>query len=123
MASDEAPKSVLVDFDGTIVEHRFPGIGDPLPGAFRVLKRLKEAGYQLVLWTCRENWSATQMHLEDAVVFCRENGIEFDAVNESIPNMWGPSRKPLCTVHVDDRNLGGFPGWDVVERMLLGDAE
>lgn len=120
-------KTVLgIDFDGTIVQHRWPKIGEPMPGAFETLKDLKAAGYTLVLWTCREDFGhlIDKQYLTEAVEFCRENGIEFDAVNESPPETeFRPEnvlkRKPHIHYYIDDSNLGGFPGWDVVREMLL----
>lgn len=113
---------ILVDFDGTICEHRFPEIGEPMPNAFEVMKKLQEAGALLVLWTCRED--EKRAYLTEAVEFCKENGIEFHSVNEvAIEYDFRDGdlrRKPHASVVIDDRNLGGFPGWDQVEIMLLG---
>ena len=118
-----------MDFDGTIVEHDFPRIGRPLPEAFEVLKELKEAGWKLILWTCREDYGykISQQYLTDAVEFCAENGIEFDAVNETLEeHEFRPEdcikRKPYSHWNIDDRNLGGFPGWLSVRKMLLPSA-
>lgn len=120
-------KIVKIDFDGTICQHRFPAIGDPLPEAFEVMKELKEAGFKLILWTCRED-EGKKKYLTDAVKWCKENGVEFDAVNETLPelefrNPEGLNRKPYAHYHIDDRNLGGFPGWSVVREVLLNDKE
>jgi predicted mannosyl-3-phosphoglycerate phosphatase (HAD superfamily) len=119
-------KVVLVDFDGTIVEHRYPKIGTPLPNAFEVLKDLKMAGYKIILWTCRENYGhlIDCQYLTEAVKFCSENGVEFDAVNETLEeHEFRPEncvkRKPYAHYQIDDRNLGGFPGWDWVRELLL----
>jgi hypothetical protein len=113
--------------DGTIVEFAFPGIGKPLDGAFETMKDLKKAGYKLVLWTCREDegYRIDRQFLTQAVEFCRENGVEFDGVNETLPeDEFRPDgvlkRKPHCQCVIDDRNLGGFPGWDFVRKELLG---
>ncbi len=46
---------IAVDFDGTIVDHQFPEIGKAVPGAFDWLKRFKEAGATLILWTMRSD--------------------------------------------------------------------
>lgn len=104
------------------MEHRFPEIGEPLPNAFEVLKELKEAGYKLILWTCRED-EYNRAYLTEAIDFCRENGVEFDAHNEALLEIdfrQGLKRKPYCHYFIDDRNLGGFPGWDAVRDMMLG---
>jgi hydroxymethylpyrimidine pyrophosphatase-like HAD family hydrolase len=107
---------IAVDFDGTIVEDEYPDIGKPMLFAFETLKELQKQKYQLILWTYR---SGTE--LEAAVEFCRENGIEFYAVNNSYPEeLFDPSfsRKIHAHVFIDDRNLGGFPGWSKVWQML-----
>lgn len=118
--------TLCIDFDGTIVKHSFPKIGEQMPEAFKVLKELKEAGFKLILWTCREDegYNINKQYLKDAVNFCKENGVEFDAVNETIEeDEFRPEtvkkRKPYAKCHIDDRNLGGFPGWDVVRQVLL----
>lgn len=118
-----ANKVICVDFDGTVVRHAFPKIGEPLPGAFEVLKELKAAGYRLILWTCREDGNGKN-YLTEAVEFCRKNGVEFDAHNETIKEAEFREdgvdlRKPYCRYFIDDRNLGGFPGWDVVREVIL----
>lgn len=115
----------VIDFDGTIVHHRFPAIGEPMPEAFEVMKELKEAGWMLILWTCRENDGhlIERQFLKDAVEFCKENGVEFDGVNETpMECEFRPNggRKVYGDVYIDDRNLGGFPGWHAVRKELLG---
>jgi histidinol phosphatase-like enzyme len=118
--------AVIIDFDGTLVEHEFPKIGEPFPEAFEVLKELKKAGWKLILWTCREDdgEDPKTQYLTEAVEFCRKNGVEFDAVNESVPELeWrpetSPNRKPYGHYHIDDRNLGGFVDWNVVRQVIL----
>ncbi len=111
---------IAIDFDGTIVEHRFPEIGEPLPHAFEVMQALQEAGHKLILWTYRDGED-----LKKAVRLCRENGIRFYAVNHSKPNEDYDkymSRKIYADIYIDDRNLGGFPGWLEVQRMILEDG-
>ena len=81
MIETQKPLIIAVDFDGTIVEHKYPQIGEIIPGAFEVLQELQENGHKLILWTFRDG-----EYLKDAVDFCLENGIMFYAVNESLPN-------------------------------------
>lgn len=45
--------NVFLDFDGTIVEHKYPGIGKYNDGAFEVVKKLISAGHNVILNTCR----------------------------------------------------------------------
>jgi len=110
---------IAVDFDGTIVEHKYPAIGKERMFAFQTLKALQKQGHMLVLWTLRSGDS-----LQEAVEYCRKNGIEFYAVNSSFPEEVfeeGQSRKIDADVFIDDRNVGGFPGWGEIWHMLNPD--
>ncbi len=107
---------IAVDFDGTIVEDAYPGIGEARIFAFETLKRLQEDGHRLILWTYRCN-----RKLDEAVVFCKENGIEFYAVNKSFPEEefnGDVSRKIMADLFIDDRNIGGVFGWGEIYQML-----
>ena len=107
---------IAVDFDGTIVEHQYPEIGKEMLFAFETLRELHKLKHQLILWTYRSG-----QELENAVEFCRKNGIEFYAVNKNYPEeKWDDElpRKLQADVFIDDRNLGGFPGWSMVWQML-----
>ncbi len=108
---------IAVDFDGTIVEHKYPEIGKTLLFAFETLKELQKQGHRLILWTYRSG-----KELEEAVAFCKENGIEFYAVNKNYPeevfDEETVSRKIYADVYIDDRNVGGFPGWSKIWEIL-----
>jgi hydroxymethylpyrimidine pyrophosphatase-like HAD family hydrolase len=112
---------IAVDFDGTIVEHRYPEIGRVRPLAFQTLKALQSKGHRLILWTYRKG-----KELDEAVNFCHKHGIEFYAVNRNYPDeVWGEkeSRKILADVYIDDRNLGGIPSWGEIFRILCPEEE
>jgi hypothetical protein len=107
---------IAVDFDGTIVEHDYPKIGKEKLFAFRTLKELERQGARLILWTFR-----TGKELEESVQYCRNNGIEFYAVNRNYPEEVMDetvSRKIDADIYIDDKNLGGFPGWSEVWQTL-----
>jgi hypothetical protein len=119
-------KIAVIDFDGTIIKHAFPEIGEPMEDAFEVMKALKEAGWVLVLYTCREDCSRRK-YLTEAVEFCLANGVEFDGVNETpldheFRDEKGLRRKPYGDVYIDDRNIGGFVGWRAVKAVLLDEC-
>ena len=63
---------IAVDFDGTIVEHRYPEIGRELPFAIETLKTLQREGHRLILWRVREG-----RLLDAAVEFCKARGMDF----------------------------------------------
>jgi hypothetical protein len=108
---------IAVDFDGTIVEHKYPAIGPELLFAVETLKELQKQKHQLVLWTYR-----TGKELEEAVEYCRQRGLEFYAVNKNYPEEEYDeeviSRKINADLYIDDRNLGGFPGWQTIYEMI-----
>lgn len=107
---------IAVDFDGTIVESAYPAIGKPRLFAFDTLKRLQSKGYRLTLWTYRKG-----KRLEEAVEFCRKNGLEFYAVNNSFPEEefdGSVSRKINADIFIDDRNVGGLPSWGEIYRII-----
>lgn len=109
--------TLAIDFDGTIVEHAYPEIGKPIPFAIDVLKRLQdECHCRLILWSVREGDLLTQ-----AVEYCRNNGLEFYAINANYPEEKTTdmsSRKIVADYYIDDRNLGGIPDWGVIYRMI-----
>ncbi|UKK50183.1 hypothetical protein L6472_09100 [Prevotella sp. E13-17] len=109
---------IAVDFDGTIVKHRYPAIGEEIPFAIDTLKMLINDRHRLILWTVREG-----KLLEEAINWCRQRGIEFYAVNKDYPeettsNNEYFSRKLKVDVWIDDRNLGGLPDWGTIYRMI-----
>lgn len=110
---------IAVDFDGTIVQHKYPRIGKELPFAIATLKRLQEEHHLLILWTVREGEL-----LEEAVAFCRKRGLEFYAVNANHPDerfRQGHAcscRKLRADLYIDDRNMGGLPDWGAIYEMV-----
>jgi hydroxymethylpyrimidine pyrophosphatase-like HAD family hydrolase len=108
---------IAVDFDGTIVDHEYPAIGKEKLFAFQTLKELEKKGALLILWTIR-----TGKELDQAVEYCRKNGIEFYAINKNYPeeifDESSVSRKINADLYIDDRNIGGFPGWSDIWQQL-----
>jgi hydroxymethylpyrimidine pyrophosphatase-like HAD family hydrolase len=108
--------TIAVDFDGTIVENRYPEIGKPILFAIETLRKLQAEGHQLILWTYR-----TGPELQAAVEFCKAKGIDFHAVNRSYPEEVyddSLSRKIQADVFIDDRNIGGLKGWGEIYHLL-----
>ncbi len=110
--------TIAVDFDGTIVEHRYPEIGKELPFATQTLKMLIEDRHKLILWSVREG-----KLLDEAVEWCRKRGVEFYAINKDFPEEdldknQSFSRKLKADVWIDDRNIGGLPDWGTIYQMI-----
>lgn len=109
--------TIAVDFDGTIVEHRYPKIGEEIPFATETLKILAQERHKLILWTIREGEL-----LEEAIEWCRQRGVFFYSVNKDYPEEEkshnGFSRKLKADLFIDDRNLGGLPDWGTIYQMI-----
>ena len=109
-------KTIAIDFDGTIVEHDYPKIGKEMLFAFATIKELQKKGHKLILHTYR-----TGHLLDEAVEYCKKNGVEFYAVNKNYPEeviTEDTPRKLNVDIFIDDRNVGGFLGWSTVWQLL-----
>lgn len=112
---------IAIDFDGTIVEHRYPFIGKIRPFAFETMEKLQIKGHRLILWSHRAG-----QKLDEAVKFCLLHGIEFYAVNKNFPEeVWdeNDSRKILADIYIDDRNLGGLPSWGEIYKIICPEED
>jgi len=108
---------IAIDFDGTIVEDAYPKVGKPMIFAIETIKRLQDNGHRLILWTYRNG-----RKLDEAVDFCKKNGIEFYAVNKNYPEEIFDSkisRKIHADLFIDDRNVGGFVGWTEIYKLIF----
>lgn len=109
---------IAIDFDGTIVEHKYPKIGKEIPFALQTLKQLYQDGHQLVLWTYRVG-----QELQEALDYCTKNGVTFYAINKNYPEEVfdeAVSRKILADMYIDDRNYGGLPDWGEIYASISG---
>lgn len=97
-------ETFAVDFDGTLCENTWPDIGKPKYDIINWLKHLQQSGHKIILWTCRDG-----MLLVDAIVWCADHGLFFDAVNdnleERIQRFGGNSRKISADYYIDDKAI------------------
>lgn len=100
-------KIIAVDFDGTLCSNAWPNIGIPNNKLINYLKKEKTKGSKIILWTCR-----TDEQLEQAIRWCTVQGLEFDAINDNVPEAvkWfgGDSRKVYADEYIDDKNSTKF---------------
>lgn len=108
---------IAVDFDGTIVEDKYPAVGKAKPFAIETLKMLQRDGHRIILWTYRHG-----SKLQEAVDFMQAQEVTPYAVNRSYPEELSMpkdvSRKIHADLFIDDRNFGGFPGWGEIYQRL-----
>ena len=45
---------IALDFDGTIVEHKYPAIGEEIPFATETIRMLIAERHKVILWSVRE---------------------------------------------------------------------
>lgn len=101
--------TIAIDFDGTLSFGHFPNLGIPNIRLIDFLKEKKKEGHKLILWTCRVG-----KRLDEAVEYCRQYGLEFDAINANLQDdidNYCDSRKILADYFIDDKNLlvpGGY---------------
>lgn len=131
---------IAIDFDGTCVTHEFPNVGRDI-GAEPVLRRLVEAGHQLILWTMRSDVDSPRsdhpdihavggQYLTDAVNWFKERDIPLWGIQTNPEqSSWTHSPKAYAQLYIDDAALGcplvhrhgerPFVNWWLVEKILV----
>lgn len=98
---------IAVDFDGTLCFSNWPELGEPNCHLIEYLRNWREQGNKLILWTCRAGDA-----LERAISWCHDHHLEFDAINDNLPEvieLYGNnSRKITCDYYIDDKAM--LPG-------------
>lgn len=114
--------TLATEFDETIVENNYPGIGRERPDATYALKELIKRGHRIILYSHR-----TGNELEAAVNWCMERGITFWAIN---PVTKEKKKRHTCIpklkadLYLDGRNLGGMPEWkDILHTLCPGEPQ
>lgn len=95
---------IAVDFDGTIVENKYPEIGDPIPGAIQTLQAWKARGHTIIINSCRSGVHQAQME-----AWLIRNHVAHDYINRNAPEriaQYGcDCRKISADIYIDDRNI------------------
>lgn len=98
------PEIFAVDFDGTLCTNVWPGIGEPHYDMINWMRQLRNDGHKIILWTCRSG-----MSLVEAIVWCAERGLFFDAINDNLEEhklkFGGNSRKVNADYYIDDKAI------------------
>lgn len=110
-------KIIAIDFDGTIVDDRYPEIGMVKSGAIEAIREIhRTCEFYIIISTCRQG-----DELIDAVNFLLEKGIPFDRINDNHPYLieqFGNTRKIHADVFIDANNVGGMPHWDKIPKLI-----
>lgn len=114
---------IAIDFDDTICLNSWPEVGEEIPGAIETIKKISKYNI-IILWTCRVGEP-----LKTAIDFCLSRGIEFDYINENVPELiekYGSDcRKITADIYIDDKSIfsaGPVVNWNTVNKLLNGVA-
>lgn len=109
---------IAIDFDGTIVEEKFPDIGKLKPNARDVIRKLKMKGHSIIINTCRAG-----IEEGDVYEFMINESIPFDYINcnrpEDILFFGQDCRKISADLYIDDKQIGGLPDWEKIYEYIL----
>ena len=103
---------IAVDFDGTLVRHKHPEIGDEIVGAIDYCKRFADLGARLILYTMRSDerqpdYDGYPYTLSHAIEWCAKRGLKFWAHNCNPEQyVWTRSNKVYAHLYIDDAALG-----------------
>jgi ABC-type sugar transport system substrate-binding protein len=117
---------IAVDFDGTVVDHRYPDVGPDAPLAVETLLKLVAQGHKLILWTMRSGPA-----LEDAINWYQQKSIPLFGIQRNPEqDEWTSSPKAYAQLYIDDAAFGApliqyashhrpLINWEVVAKSLL----
>lgn len=128
MLKKKASYVIAVDFDGTLCEYAFPEIGQQKTHHKKlldVLIEMRKKGHKLILWTCRGD-NEEYPCLTEAINWCKNKGLEFDAINENVEGtkkLSGPSPKVVADIYLDDKALlfdeeESFRSLDILSKII-----
>lgn len=100
--------TIAVDFDGTLVQDKYPQIGEAAPYALDCVKLLQDLGAKIILYSMRGDYL-----LEEAVRYCENHkffpsGINTNPDQDAWHDQHGypyTTHKVYADVYIDDHNI------------------
>lgn len=125
------PRTIAVDFDGTLCDWAYPGIGKVKEGAKEALALFRRLGFRILIWSCRtSNWYTDifkndisllpidRPETKDMIAFLEAEGLEYDEVDD------GSKGKPLADYYIDDRGVRFRENWpeiaSIIQALTIG---
>jgi hypothetical protein len=113
-------RDICVDFDGTIVDFAYPHIGKIKPGVKEALTRLKELGYNIIIYSCRTSRyypetfteARNKVTIAEMIWFLKEAGIPYDEVDD------GTKGKPFADFYIDDKAVEFKDNWPEIAARI-----
>ncbi len=128
---------IAIDFDGTCVAHEYPKVGRDI-GAIPVLRKLVDAGHQLILYTMRSDKQGISPVtekledgvLQDAINWFNDNNIKLYSIQKDLgQENWTSSNKCYAHLYIDDAALGApliyntderpYVDWSAIQTLLI----
>jgi len=121
------PPIICVDFDGTVVDHEYPGIGALKPGVREALESFRHLGYKIIISSCRtcmwypEVFNIYGDHLpvardrrvvKEMVAFLDANQIPYDEIDD------GTKGKPVADFYIDDKAIRFEDNWPEIVHFV-----
>lgn len=110
---------IVIDFDGTICEHKFPDIGEPTPDVREALETLKKAGYRIIIHTCRtaSYWKGIIPGNQPKLIegFMKYHKLPYDTI-------WMPD-KPIGVAYIDDKAIRFDNNWKAITENIQNYAK
>lgn len=119
------PKLVVVDFDGTLCDFNYPGIGAVKEGARETLLLLRQLGYRIMISSCRSCSFYPEIFSPDngkmgseatghkaMVAWLDANNLAYDEVDD------GTKGKPMADFYVDDKGIRFSDNWKEIGEFI-----
>lgn len=117
---------VVIDWDGTLVENKWPSMGDWMPGAIEAVKRFHAAGMKVIVFSARlspywfDGSERPTAEVEEAIAQVRA---KLDEAGLHYVHIWTRPGKPPLSVFIDDkaeRYHGTSNSWRrLTEKVLV----
>ena len=108
---------IVIDFDGTIVENKYPEIGKLRKDAKKIINKLYDENHYIIINTCR-----AVIYESEAYNFLIKNGIKFHYINCNLPHLiekYGQDcRKISGDIYIDDKSILGIPSWKKIYKII-----